>query len=274
MEHMECVAQFVIVDEHPLRGAALESLFSNWAMKEGLEIKRVSSFEKVVRAPSTKFEMCLLNIGGMSLRDAKSWQMFCALKKKFSEQPVVVILDSVTDADVRVAYLGGASGLICTTTYAEVVVAALSFIRSGGEYFPPIAWRESVRENVQDGLPGQNGFPIMEPSNITDRSRGLSIGFPASRNGGDRPCEAPVDLPAVLDSQEPTSDAQLFTRRQDDVLDLVKLGRSNKEIARTLNLSESTVKIHMRQLMKKMGVTNRTQVALRATQPKNCLSEH
>jgi DNA-binding NarL/FixJ family response regulator len=45
---------------------------------------------------------------------------------------------------------------------------------------------------------------------------------------------------------------------------LVRLtdGRSNKEIARDLDLAEATVKIHVKSLLRKIGVKNRTQAAM------------
>jgi DNA-binding NarL/FixJ family response regulator len=54
-----------------------------------------------------------------------------------------------------------------------------------------------------------------------------------------------------------------LTQRQQQILDLiVGRGASNKLIARMLNISESTVKLHMTQILKKHGLTNRTQLAL------------
>jgi len=53
-----------------------------------------------------------------------------------------------------------------------------------------------------------------------------------------------------------------LTSREADVLQLLRLGKPNKIIAFDLAISESTVKVHVRNIMKKMRVTNRTQVAL------------
>ena len=55
-----------------------------------------------------------------------------------------------------------------------------------------------------------------------------------------------------------------LTRRQAEVLDGLRRGKSNKVIARELQMQESTVKVHVRQIMRKMGATNRTQAALLA----------
>lgn len=53
-----------------------------------------------------------------------------------------------------------------------------------------------------------------------------------------------------------------LTPRQLDVLALLREGKSNKLIARDLSMCESTVKVHVRQIMRKLGAANRTQAAL------------
>lgn len=55
-----------------------------------------------------------------------------------------------------------------------------------------------------------------------------------------------------------------LTGRQREVFDLLLAGRSNKEIARTLGVLEGTVKVHVRAVMQKLGVRNRTQAAVLA----------
>jgi DNA-binding NarL/FixJ family response regulator len=56
-----------------------------------------------------------------------------------------------------------------------------------------------------------------------------------------------------------------LTRRQRDVLGLISQGKSNKLIADALAMSESTVKAHVKQIIKRLNVANRTQAALVAT---------
>lgn len=67
---------------------------------------------------------------------------------------------------------------------------------------------------------------------------------------------------------------QWFTPRQLEVLKLLRQGRPNKIIAYELKMQESTVKVHVRDIMKKMNVTNRTEAALRADQLLAELSDH
>jgi DNA-binding NarL/FixJ family response regulator len=59
-------------------------------------------------------------------------------------------------------------------------------------------------------------------------------------------------------------DREQLTKRQADVLDGLRRGKSNKLIARELKMQESTVKVHVRQIMRKLGAHNRTQAALLA----------
>ncbi len=55
-----------------------------------------------------------------------------------------------------------------------------------------------------------------------------------------------------------------LTPRQQQVLRLLSLGMSNKEIARALRIGESTTKIHASMLMRALGVRNRTEAAVKA----------
>jgi DNA-binding NarL/FixJ family response regulator len=56
-----------------------------------------------------------------------------------------------------------------------------------------------------------------------------------------------------------------FTPRELSTLRLLAVGQSNKEIARTLGISERTVKTHLSHLFEKLGVTSRTEAVRIAT---------
>ncbi|TNC95012.1 MAG: Response regulator containing a CheY-like receiver domain and an HTH DNA-binding domain [Stygiobacter sp.] len=56
----------------------------------------------------------------------------------------------------------------------------------------------------------------------------------------------------------------VLTPRQRDVLAMLRQGKSNKEIARDLNLAEITVKLHVTAILRALGVENRTQAAILA----------
>src|SRR3954464_9870422 len=78
---------------------------------------------------------------------------------------------------------------------------------------------------------------------------------PASSLLASRRC-SPEDAAAA----QPAAN-ELFTSRQAAVVDGLLKGKANKIIAFELNMRESTVKVHVRNIMKKLKATNRTQVA-------------
>jgi LuxR family transcriptional regulator of csgAB operon len=59
----------------------------------------------------------------------------------------------------------------------------------------------------------------------------------------------------------PKENAAGLTRREYDVLSLVSVGATNKDVANELCISRHTVKCHLYNIFKKIGVTNRFQVA-------------
>ncbi|GGH13155.1 DNA-binding response regulator [Alsobacter metallidurans] len=73
--------------------------------------------------------------------------------------------------------------------------------------------------------------------------------------------------PRQLDQSRPAAPQATFSRRESDVLALLRHGKANKAIASELKLREGTVKVHVRSLMRKLNARNRTEVAVYASQP-------
>ena len=65
---------------------------------------------------------------------------------------------------------------------------------------------------------------------------------------------------------DPRPDGPKLTPRQREVLMSLVQGRSNKEIARELDVAEGTVKLHVAALMRVLDVNNRTRAALKAAE--------
>jgi DNA-binding NarL/FixJ family response regulator len=71
---------------------------------------------------------------------------------------------------------------------------------------------------------------------------------------------APISL--LMQEPEMALALQTLTRRETDVLRGICEGKSNKEIARDLDLQEVTVKLHVKTLSRKLGAKNRTHAAM------------
>jgi DNA-binding NarL/FixJ family response regulator len=68
----------------------------------------------------------------------------------------------------------------------------------------------------------------------------------------------------VPDGDEPvqSKNSTLLTHRQMEVVEEIRHGKANKQIAYELNMSEHTVKVHLRHIMRKLKARNRTEVAV------------
>jgi DNA-binding NarL/FixJ family response regulator len=80
-------------------------------------------------------------------------------------------------------------------------------------------------------------------------------------------------LSRLLDSQRiaarPDAALPSFTARESQILNLLRAGQPNREIALTLGIDEGTVKAHIGRLMRKVGVNNRIALTVHPfTQPK------
>lgn len=89
----------------------------------------------------------------------------------------------------------------------------------------------------------------------TFSARGLTAAIAFIRTGG-------VFAPCDLMMEETAPAAGRLTKREADVLVGLRQGKSNKEIARDLDLQEVTIKLHVKTLCRKLGAKNRTQAVL------------
>ncbi len=81
-------------------------------------------------------------------------------------------------------------------------------------------------------------------------------GPPAADGAAAAPCAVPDEAAPALAA---------LTPREEDVLREIARGASNKEIARTLDIAETTVKIHVQHILRKLELTSRVQAAVYAT---------
>jgi DNA-binding NarL/FixJ family response regulator len=120
----------------------------------------------------------------------------------------------------------------------------------------PESARAILRSGARGFLPTSLGLKVLVGALERMRTGGtyvpLAITEPKLATAGDRARETPW---------------RELTRRQRDVLALISEGKSNKLIADALTMTESTVKAHVKQIIKRLNVANRTQAALLATRP-------
>lgn len=121
--------------------------------------------------------------------------------------------------------------------------------------------RSDIRSAVRAGALGY----ILKRSSMDVLERAITMVM-----AGERYIQLPAEFLVGADEaassgpERPNSAEALdgLTARQHEVLQLLALGHSNKEIAKSLGLLEGTVKVHVRDILRKLGVSNRTQAAM------------
>jgi DNA-binding NarL/FixJ family response regulator len=108
-------------------------------------------------------------------------------------------------------------------------------------------------DSSPSGAFAARGWPSVDASNYVPPRTWRSV--PTTAGGKETPA-------AEIMAGSLATAAHLLSGRQFDVLRLIVQGRSNKEIARALNLAEGTVKIHVAGLFSKLGVHRRAAVAV------------
>jgi DNA-binding NarL/FixJ family response regulator len=113
----------------------------------------------------------------------------------------------------------------------------------------------SDRQRVGDALAaGAVGYLLKDcaPGELLAAVRAAALG------------QVPLDprvAGALLPSRRPAPD-QLLSEREQEVLGLAATGLANKQIGRRLNISERTVKVHLSNIYRRIGVNDRTSAAL------------
>jgi two-component system, NarL family, response regulator LiaR len=162
-----------------------------------------------------------------------------AVRKARALRPDVIVLDLVMprkdgiQATAEITQEDPGARILVLTSFAEEDKLVPAFKAGAVGYLLKDSAPQDLLQAIRDVAQGASS---LQPQIAHKLIRGLS-----------RPA-APVPL----------------TGREQEVACLVALGRSNKEIARALVLSEPTVRTHVSHILRKLKLSNRTEVALYA----------
>lgn len=219
----------LIADDHLLFRDGLRRLLAQF--DADMTFFEASTYDEVhaLCDGSCHYDLILLDLG------MPGWSGFDALGDIHARLPkalLVVVSGSERRSDLLAALENGAAGFIPKSSSAKVLLGALQLVLAGGIYLPEQAIRGGDR--LDSGHGGRHGGSgEAEPAN--DMAGGFING------NGDQ-----------------------LTPRQRDVLARLRDGKSNKQIAHELGLTEGTVKVHVTAILRHLGVRNRTQAALTA----------
>lgn len=119
---------------------------------------------------------------------------------------------------------------------------------------------EAVESGARGYIPASVGVAVMIGATRLAADGGVFLPAPSIVAARER-------LMATADDHN--SGEALFTRRQAAVAEALRRGKANKTIAYELNMCESTVKVHIRTIMKRLKASNRTEAAFKLHQLTN-----
>lgn len=160
-----------------------------------------------------------------------------ALRKAAPGTRILMLTVSENEADLVAALKAGADGYLLKTVESESLCDAIVKVLGGESVVSP--------EMTTKLVAALRAHPPVAEGDATAR-RDLP--------GEGRPVEAPPSPPSNELSQ--------LSTREREILMLIAKGDSNKGIARQLDIAETTVKIHVQHILRKLNLTSRVQAAV------------
>ncbi len=221
------------------------------------------------------FDLALLDL---KMPDVKGIESVHAFRELIPELPIVVLSASEDCDDIEACLDAGAMGFIPKSSPAAVLLGALRLVLEGGVYLPPQLLgrvaenrQESVeltmRRQLSELYPQLTHWQIgilacmKQGKSNKEIARRLDLSERAIRSNLTtiyRTLGVRNRTEAVLALQRAAVNSKL-TEQQAEILQLVQLGKSNKEISKDLGLSEGAIKIHLAALFRALGARNLTE---------------
>ena len=174
-----------------------------------------------------KPDLVLMDIGMPIMDGVEAAKL---VKESLPETKVIMFTSHDTDDSVFAALSAGADGYCLKTLTAEQLLKAVSSVMDGAAWLDPGIARKVLKA-------ASHGVASKDPKEQADTKEAASAS-----------------------SANPFS----LSQREMEVLQLLVEGLSNQEIADKLCLGTETIKTHMRHIMRKLSVSDRTQAAIKA----------
>lgn len=232
MSSVNAITVFV-VDDHNLFRRGLVALLS---LDEGLQVvgEAGDAAEALRLVPALQPDVILLDnhLPGVLGVDAVR-----GLRAASPASRVLMLTVSEDAQDLAAALRNGAQGYLLKTIDGDLLA-------------------EAIRRAA-------TGEPVVSPELMGK----LVAAFQSQ--GGPPPSVAPPPAPAAPSLATAAPAPPPLSPREAEVLREIALGASNKEIARTLDIAETTVKIHVQHILRKLGLSSRVQAAVYAASPRD-----
>jgi DNA-binding NarL/FixJ family response regulator len=224
----------IVLDPRPLTREALVRLLQSVGPFRVIPVAEVGQLAALT-TPESVVHAAIINLGSEAIDSKRGRSYIPAVQNVLPSVPLIIISDHEDRSNVCKALRLNVRGYVSTNLTSQMLLAALRVVEAGGTFVPASAVAEAAFHSATPTKPHVSPATQVSPA-IPEKNA----------NGADG-----------------------LTKRERQVLSLLQKGKPNKLIAFELSMGESTVKVHVRQIMRKLKVTNRTQAALAAASSAN-----
>lgn len=222
----------VIVGQHALLREGLAALLQHSPYKVVASAERVSDL-KDIHVASDRQPLVVLTINDAVGSPSEAVENIRTLRARFASPTIVVVAETRNPIDIQKISSLAANAYIANLTSRELLLKVLDLL----------AFAQPVLVLSSDAAAASSSERSARPESLPGlRSDGHGQ---SATSGNARDCEE-----------------ARFSQRERQILCQLARGQSNKEIARLFSITESTVKVHLKALLRKIGARNRTQAAI------------
>ena len=222
----------LVVDDHNLFRRGLVALLGQ---DPGLKVvgEAGDAAQAMRLAPALRPDVILLDnhLPGVTGVDA-----IRGLREVSPSSRVLMLTVSEDAQDLSMALRNGAQGYLLKTIDGDLLAQAIRRAAAGEPVVSPELMGKLVAAFQSQGVPEVDALESPVPGKVH-----------------------PEAAPGTVEQRTPLSP------REEDVLREIARGSSNKEIARALDIAETTVKIHVQHILRKLGLSSRVQAAVYAS---------
>ena len=231
----------VVVESRLLVREALKSLMANNSYRVVCD---VGSTAEISAASDLADEPKLVILGAQSAENALSEA--ASARKLWPESKIILLYEYLSPADFQKLLMSEINGCVPLFASPDTLVSTLDMIVTKDARVMVVG--DTQRLAIQASQPGESNQSEIKLQSDGAEHEDVSVSIGALP-------QRPMNVP-------PQRNHPGLSEREAQMLDGLVKGHPNKVIARTCDITEATVKVHMKSILRKIRVDNRTQAAI------------
>ena len=230
----------IVVESRLLVREALKSLMVKHSYRVVCDI---GSTAEISGASAFPDEPSLVILGAQSADNALSEAV--SARKLWPDSKIILLYEYFSPADFQKVLMSEINGCVPLLASPDTLISSLDIVVIKGARVMVVG--DTQRLAIQAAQPGQSNQSEIKLQSDGAEHEDVSVSIGARQHA-----QPPVALRNHLGLSE----------REAQILDGLVKGHANKVIARTCEIAEATVKVHMKSILRKIRVDNRTQAAI------------